>query len=497
MKFNLFGKNKMPEIKKNRPGLEVLGVHAWESMARSMLNILNNPDNILLSKGKNINEAFFPLLNDAHVSSCVQSRKAGVLSLVWELDRSEKWTAETEFINKIFSGDNAMKLTGLDIGTIINEMLDGVLFGYKPMEIYWRYIGDYLIPTAIVGKPPHWFAFDEFGMLKYLGDYSTGMAQSMLKTKFLVVQHNATSDNPYGRGVLSQCYWPVIFKKGGFQFWTQYAERYGQPFLLGIYKRDAKEEDIEELITQLNALRNGGRAAVDEDITIDTITTGNPQQADIYKNLIHFLNAEISKAILSQTLTTEQGDTGSYAMSQTHLEVRQEVVDADKRMIEHHFNQLIKYIIDYNFDNPTHYPKFELYRMDDLNTVLERDIKILATGQVKFTDQRWRKYLDEGDYVLIDPANNPPKAMFQLMSKGNDFLFSEKDIVRELAEKEFNSAAEKMLLPIIESIQSGESYEEIEKKIIEYFPKLETDKIQEIIENLNFVSAIEGYEKGK
>ena len=480
----------------HRPGMELLGVHSFEKMARSMLDVVSNPDNILLSKGKNIKEAYYPLLYDAHVASCIQSRKSGVLCLEWDIDRSDKATPETEFIRSVFDGNNELKITGLDMPGIIEEMLDAVAYGYKPMEIYWRFIGDYLIPTAVVGKPPHWFGFDDFGMLKFMGDYGSGLAKPMLKSKFLVLKHNATSENPYGRGVLSQCYWPVVFKKGGFQFWTQYAERYGQPFLIGKYHREAKKEDIDELVTQINLLRNGGRAAIDDDVDITALTAGSPQQADIYKNLIHFLNAEISKAILSQTLTTEQGDTGSYSMSQTHLEVRQDVVDSDKRLIESHFNQLIKYIIDYNFENPSHYPKFELYRVDDLNTILERDIKILTTGQVKFTDQRWRKYLEEGDYEIIDPSQQPPKAMFQMMTKGNSFEFAEKDLIRELAEKEFNIAAEKMLSPIIESIQSGKSYEDIEKKLKEYFPKLDTEQIQGVIENLNFVSAVEGFEKG-
>ncbi len=489
MEFNIgfkTGKKKtVVNVPTVRPGTEILGVHSIEKLVRSVLDIAENPDHILLSKGKNIKEAYYPLLYDAHVASCAQSRKSGVLSLEWDLDRSEKWTEETEFVSKIFNGDNELRISGLDIPAIIDEMLDGVFYGYKPMEIYWRYIQNYLIPTAIVGKPPHWFAFDDFGMLKYIGDYSMGLAQSMLKSKFLVIKHNASSDNPYGRGVLSQCYWPVVFKKGGFQFWTQYAERYGQPFLVGTFPQEAKQEDVDKLVAQLNALRNGGRAAIGDNVSINALTAGNPQQADIYKNLIHFLNAEISKAILSQTLTTEQGDTGSYSMSQTHLEVRQDVVDADKRLIEHHFNQLIKYIIDYNFANPTHYPKFGLFRVDDLNTILERDIKIVETGQIKLTDQRWRKYLDEGDYEIVNQQAQP-KFFNEYAEKS----------VRELAEAEFVTASEKMLQPIIEAVQSGKSYEDIEKKIKEYFPKLQSDQVQEVISNLNFVTAVEGYEKG-
>jgi hypothetical protein len=47
------------------------------------------------------------------------------------------------------------------------------------------------------------------------------------------------------------------------------------------------------------------------------------------EKLIDKMNAEISKAILGQTLTTEIGATGSYAASNTHMAVRQDIIDAD------------------------------------------------------------------------------------------------------------------------------------------------------------------------
>ena len=44
-------------------------------------------------------------------------------------------------------------------------------------------------------------------------------------------------------------------------------------------------------------------------------------------------NAEISKAVLGQTLTTEIGERGSYAAAQAHNEVREHLAAADRPIV--------------------------------------------------------------------------------------------------------------------------------------------------------------------
>jgi len=71
---------------------------------------------------------------------------------------------------------------------------------------------------------------------------------------------------------------------------------------------------------------------------------------DLYQHLIEICNAEISKVILSGTLTTEI-KTGSYAASQTHQEIRKEVIESDLLLIEKHINRIIENICELNFGN--------------------------------------------------------------------------------------------------------------------------------------------------
>lgn len=490
-----FAEQSSPDnSKEQKDGL--LGVSANTAFVDKLMDILPNPDMIINAKGLSLNTAYDPLLYDAHVSSCIQSRKAGILSMDYDVNRGKKDTEETLFIKKVFFGDHKLRIDGFDIPRQIEEMLDASAYGYKPMEVYYRYNGDYLIATDIVGKPQDWFGFDSLGLLKFKGEDGYGIAQTMLKKKFLVIRQNSTSTNPYGIGYLSKCFWPITFKKGGFKFWTLFTENNGSPYLLGKMGRSSTQEDVLKVLAVMSSLRGNGKAVIDEDVDIVSMQTGNPGTADIYKGLIHFLNAEISKAILSQTLTTEQGDTGSYSMSQTHFDVRQDVVDMDKRMIESHYNKLIKWLIDFNFENPQGYPKFELYPKEDINQILERDIKIAATGQVKITKQRWSKYLEEGDFEVFDKPQLP-NASFQLYSPKNELEFADEESVEKLAEKELIKALGSMLNPLIESIGTGKSYSDMENELKNYLPKLDTDGIQDVMSSLNFVKAVEGFEEAK
>ena len=52
----------------------------------SLINILPDPDIVLKKQGKDIT-VYKELLCDPHVFACCQSRKSGVLSLEWEINR--------------------------------------------------------------------------------------------------------------------------------------------------------------------------------------------------------------------------------------------------------------------------------------------------------------------------------------------------------------------------------------------------------------------------
>ena len=95
----------------------------------SLVNILPDPDMVLKKQGKDI-RVYKELLCDAHVFACCQSRKAGVLSLEWEINRGLDKDKNAEFVEDL--------LKQLDIHKLINDILDATQFGFQPLEIMWK-----------------------------------------------------------------------------------------------------------------------------------------------------------------------------------------------------------------------------------------------------------------------------------------------------------------------------------------------------------------------
>ncbi|MBS4000757.1 MAG: DUF935 family protein [Desulfobulbaceae bacterium] len=491
MKFSdIFGKKSLPtkEVANSEPKKEprktdgMLGVVASADFVEMAFGELQNPDEVLNKKRLGI-DAYYNLLYDSHIMSCVQSRKAGTQCLEWDIDRGLEPTKESKFIKALFAKLNLHK--------VIDEMLDAVLYGFKPMEVYWHEVGtldvenevwkgNFLIPSAIIGKPPHWFKFDPDENLVYSKHAQRIVPHSR---KFIVVKHGDTGGNPYGRGVLANCFWPWTYKKAVMEFWTRYSEKFGAPYMIGLLDSTSPSYTPEELANALSALIGGGSGVFSMNLAegekIEAINAGSTQSGETYKNLVGFMNAEISKAILSQTLSTEQGDKGTFALGKVHMDVRQEIVESDMRLIEQTFNTLIQWLIDYNFENVERMPYFGMYEEDDVNLALaERDSKLLSTGKIVFTKEHYKKYgLKEDEFYIPEEPKAPE-------IKQETPAFSEHD---EQAQ-ELGVIGEEMLKVVSEAIEGANSYEEVESKLFKLYPDLENDKLVKMLEHLLFVS---------
>jgi len=452
---------------------------------------LPNPDEILKKLGRGV-DAYEILKDDPHISSCIQSRKSGVMSLLWDIDRGFESNTENEFIKDI--------LKNLNTRQIINDILDAPAIGYMPLEINWQLnAAGNIIPVSLIGKPPEWFSFDDNNLLRYHARGSF-VGEIPHARKFIVASVNPTYKNPYGDGFLKKCYWSWTFKKGGLKFWVKFTEKYGMPWAYGKVPRNIEDSEKEELLDMLAGLGQDGNAVFPDDVEVGTVDASKASSPAIYEGLAHFCNSEISKVILSQTLTTEQGDTGSYAMSQTHLEVRKDVIDADKLLVEDVFNTLIKWTLDFNFDIISSYPKFELYSSVDVDKSLaERDVMLWNSGWIKPTQEYLDKaYGFEPDEMLViekivkkgvpAESDTPETSLPFAEDESNKGVASLTDIVIDDA----TAAINKSLEPLALLIERAETFEEIEKGALKLYPTLNDKELQKVISKATIVSKLGG-----
>jgi len=346
-----------------------------------ILDYLPDPDEILSNTGKDIS-AYRKLMVDSQVRACVNSRKAGTLSLLWDIDRGKSKSRQTKIIRDLYSN--------LDINALNHAILNAPMFGFQPIEVIWGKVGKYILPVDLIPKNQEWFIYDKDAKLRLSGLNSSLNGEILPDKKFLTPTYNDINNkyyNPYGDKVLSSCFWPVTFKKSGFKWWVTFAEKYGMPYIVGKLPRSTMDSDRENMKNQLETMVMDAVAVVSDDAQLDFIEPGGRNSSsELYDKLIVACDHSISKAILGQTLTTDGSHrgSGSYALGKVHSDVRRDIVTSDKKIVERAHNRLIRWIWEINF-NYGEIPVFSMFEEEDVNkTLAERD-EILVKQGIKFT----------------------------------------------------------------------------------------------------------------
>lgn len=440
-----------------------------------MINELINPNKILKEVGNSIG-GLTDLRTDTHLSSLIQSRKSGILSLEWDIITDGQDSSDNTFLYNIFNN--------LNINNIISEILEAPLYGYKFLEIVWRYENNRLIPKDVIGKPCEWFTFDNNNIGYFIDNKRNKHFASQLK--FLLVNHNASYNNPFGESLLSKCFWPIFFKKEAMKLWAFYLDKYSSPYLIGEFvgvNQTPNKEVAEEFGDAMNDLRQSGIMVLGLDQKVTPLDLSHADSSNIYKQFILYYNSEMSKAILSQTLTTEQSDTGSYAMSQTHLQVRSDIIDADKKLVEETFNELIKKIYYLNFNQKDNLPKFRLYEQEDVDLILsQRDGVLASQTGIKFTKEYFKSAYGFKD-TDFDIAETQPQQFTEHLHEE----IEDDDVFNDLIE-----ANKKLLNKAISIIENSKDIDTAKSELIDKYKELDNNEIEELFNTALLASQFKG-----
>jgi phage gp29-like protein len=130
----------------------------------------------------------------------------------------------------------------------------------------------------------------------------------------------------------------IIYKRGGFGDWSQFAELFGMPFRVGKYNPfdDSSRRKLDEALSNMGG---AGHAVIPEGTSMEFFNNVQSGQSDIFKNIIELSNSEMSKLYLGQTMTTDNGSSKS--QSETHQGVEDNINLSD--MIE------MEYLLNWDF----------------------------------------------------------------------------------------------------------------------------------------------------
>ena len=361
---------------RQQAGLGLYEMEGW-------LNILPDPDPILRKRGDDVS-VLADLSADDQVTTAMLARKNRVLNCPHFTLRpgapdGEKPTPKAEELHRRLTQD----LERTNVRTVISSILDAPFYGFTPLELIWRRKGNWWHLADIVARPAHWFGFDHNNIPVFTGAYGLACAEPrpLPPGKFVLVQHHATYDNPYGLRLLSRCLWPVSFKRGGLQFYARFVERHGMPWIVGEAPKGADPKDKREMAQNLARMVQDAVSVIPSGAKVEFLQAGQSQSA-LHEAYLSRQDKAISKILMGQTLTVEMEGKNSQAAAQTHKDVADDIADADKNMVVDAWNEIAWLYAQVNAGPDVLAPLAAYEEPEDLHVRAELDKMLVEIGVV-------------------------------------------------------------------------------------------------------------------
>ena len=157
---------------------------------------------------------------------------------------------------------------------------------------------------------------------------------------------------PEDLGLLLKCCPYIIYKRNCFADWSKYIEVFGQPIRVMYY--DAQDQQAKIELKQTLDKSEGSLAimipkGVEFDIKDGKITNGDGK---LQQNMIDTIDRQVSVAVLGNTETTTNGQTGTGAKSKVHKNQQDEISKSDLFYLQSWLNspQFLQVLKSYGFN---------------------------------------------------------------------------------------------------------------------------------------------------
>lgn len=273
---------------------------------------------------------------DLHLSGCVEQRRGFVMAKSFKIVNGEG--DEDEKAQHYF--DQAW------FKQLLRYALEANFWGHSLIELgELTTDGDGCICYSDVRLLPRKHVIPEYGrVITDLGqDWTTGICyREPPFTNWLI-----EAGRPDDLGIYLKAATQTIPKKNMLAFWDTFGEIFGMPMRIARTTSRDKEE-IDRLDKMLREAGASLSMVAGQDTEIEFVESGKGDAYNVYDKRIDRANSELSKLIIGQTMTIEDGS--SLSQSQTHLEVFQNLVEGDCDMLRNIVNnQLIPRMVKHGF----------------------------------------------------------------------------------------------------------------------------------------------------
>lgn len=377
---------------------------------------------------------------DCHLQTVLFAREMAVASLPYEVQAPEGSSPRGRDARVAAWWNEALEAAAggpqdtadlIGFRGLLGHLQGGVGHGYALAEtvcekdsgklrpLGWNPVGAGRVLFDQLTGRPHWY--DPIGTTGYPGvDLRKGFAPG----KIVFHQPRITGDEPTREGLARVLLWAALFRNWSLRDWVALGELAWKPWRKGKYKKGADKKDIDELRNILRNMSASGVALIPDTTELEVEWAKGNLQGATHKEMAEFLAAEMSKATVGQTLTTEQGDRGARSLGDVHKDVKAEITAYDATCVaETVRREIIAPLTRRNFGPDVAIPSFRFLIKESVDllkfaqgvgTLKDRGLKI---GTAYVYDVGGIPVPKEGEEILgegveidipIDPATGLP-----------------------------------------------------------------------------------------
>lgn len=339
----------------------------------SYTQLLLPQDTVLTQRGRDY-KIYREVLRDDQCKSAWQQRTDAMVQAPWEVKPASKSAIDNSAAD--FIKEN---LDSIEWDLATRGMHFGVWYGHAVGECMWELREGKVRLNQVKVRDRGRFAYDIHNKLVLRA--ATGDVW-MPERKFWTFRTGADHDDePYGLGLAHYAYWPVFFKRNAIKFWLVFQEKFAAPTVMGKVQAGTFNDPAlkAKVLAELRRLVTDTAILVPDGVEVELLEAAR-SGASSYEAMKDAMDGAISKIILSQTMTTDDGSSRSQA--EVHARVRDTVVKADADLLCASFNrQVVAWLTDWNFPGakpPTVWRNLE--PAEQLSARVERDSKIYSLG---------------------------------------------------------------------------------------------------------------------
>lgn len=280
---------------------------------------------------------------------------------------------------------------------LVHDLLSAIGRGFSIAEMMFELRENSLIVNRIKLSPQSLFGFMDPDTPGALLDFPRYMkpgnirGEALPREKFIFHAHRTFGGSVLRSGLYRGIAWYYLFTTFSIKDWMSFMDLYGIPLRLGRFKPSADDRSREILKKAVMNLGTDAAAVISEDTTIEFIESRLSGNHDLFRSAVEFFNLQKSKRVLGQTLTTEQGSSGSYSLGNVHDRVRADITRLDCIMLDETLTRdFIIPLVKANFGRQKSYPSFisehdtaqkSRNRLDDIKKLYDMGVPV-AVGEL-------------------------------------------------------------------------------------------------------------------